>query len=121
MFLDLLRRERFADIPTRAAGECLHHMRFTTLSCNHYSGNVFRVYYSRELLDEFQPVHHRHVDIAKDQINLAFVKHAKCLSTIPSLEYFAQVNAGLSQRALYNLSHHRGVVNDQSAYGHEAC
>jgi len=111
--------ERLADIAACSAGERLYHMRLTALCRNHDHWNAFHVLDSRKLFDKLQAVHHRHVDIAKDQIDLAVPEHSKRLSAIPGLEYVAEVNARLAQRAFHDLSHDRGVVNNESTYGHK--
>src|SRR6267154_530459 len=119
MLFYLLRGERLSDIAARSAGERLYHMRLTALCRNHDHGHAFRVLDSWELFDKLQAVHHRHVDIAKDQIDFAVPENSKGLSAIPGLEYVAEVNARLAQRAFHDLSHDRGVVNNESPYGHK--
>src|SRR5579863_1230355 len=121
MFLDLLRRERLANIAASPVGQGLHHMRLAAFRCNHHYGHVFGVRYSRKLFDELQPIHHRHLDVAKDQIDRVFLESGDRLSSIPSLEYLGQVDACLAQRPLHDLSHDRGIVDNQSSYGHKSC
>src|SRR5208283_3848203 len=96
-----------------------HHMRLASFGRDHDHGNSLGILHSGELLDEFQTIHHRHVDVTKDQINLACLKNGKRFGSVSSLGYIAQLDTRLTQRALYDLSHDRGIVDDESTYGHE--
>jgi len=40
-------------------------------------------------------------------------------SSIAGLQYLGQVDPRLAERAFHNLSHNRGIVNDQSTYRHD--
>src|ERR1700686_4615457 len=95
-------------------------MRLAPLGGNHDNGHTFRVRHPWKLLDKFQAVHDWHVDVTKDQIDRVFLEDNECLSSVPGLEYLGQVQARLAQRAFHDLSHHRGIVDDQSTYGHKA-
>ncbi len=62
------------------------------------------------------PSNHGHVDIAKNQIDPVFLEDTKRLGAVAGLQDLCQLDAGLAQRALHDLSHHRGVVNDEGMY-----
>jgi len=73
------------------------------------------------LFDELQPVHHGHVDIAKNQLDPVLLEDAKRFGAVSGLQYLCQLDAGLTQRALHDLSHDRGIVDDEGMYAvHEA-
>src|SRR5271157_482292 len=119
MFLYLLRRKWLADVTASPAGQGLYHMRLAALRCNHDHGHVFRLRHSRKLLDKLQPVHDWHIDVTKNQVNLVFREHSQRLGPVACLEYFAEVDAGLAQRAFHDFPHDRGIVHDEGTYAHE--
>jgi len=96
MFPNLLRREWLPNVATRARGQGLDDVRLTAFGCNHDHWDVFCVRHARKLLDEFQSVHDRHVDIAKDQIDLILLKDNQCLRPVSGFQDRSQIDARLA-------------------------
>src|ERR1700728_1422523 len=76
----------FPDIAARSRRKRLHNVPLTTFRCDHYDRNSLRVVYSRKLLHEFQTVHDRHIDVAKNQIHLIVLDSSESFSSVPSFE-----------------------------------
>ena len=64
---------------------------------------------------ENRPPADGHVDVAENQIDLALLQDGQGFSPIASLEHLCEIHPRLPKRALDNLSHHRGIVNDECA------
>src|SRR5207253_3759767 len=121
MFLHMLRGEGFADVASRPAGHGLPHVGFAAFGGDHDYRHALRVGHSRKLLDELQPVHYGHIDVAKNEIDDVSLEDAKSLGSVSGLQYLLEVNACLAQAALHDLAHDRGIVHDKSTYAiHEA-
>jgi len=91
-------------------------MRFTAFRGNHDYGNALRVGDAGELLDEFQPVHHRHVYVAENEIDRIILENGKSLRAVSRLDYLLEVNACLAQGTFHDLPHHRRIVHNEGSY-----
>ena len=73
-------------------------MSFAAFGRNHDHRYVFRVRHPGKLLDKFQTVHDRHVDVTKDQINSLVLEYTQGVGPVSGFEYLRQVDARLTQR-----------------------
>src|SRR5258706_7115122 len=69
LFADLLRREGLPDVSARPVGERLHDFGLAAFGGDHDHGRTFRHPAGTEPLEKLQPVHHRHIDVTKHQID----------------------------------------------------
>jgi hypothetical protein len=65
-----------------------------------------------ESFEEFEAVHHRHVDVAEDDVERAFLNFDESFGAVAGFEDFAEVEAGLAQGAFDDFAHYGGVVHD---------
>ena len=105
MFLHLLGGEGLSDVASCPARYGLYHVGFAAFGGNHDHGHTLCVGYSRELLDELQPIHYRHIDVAEYEIDGTRLKDNKRLGSVSGLKYLGKIDAGLPQRALHDLAH----------------
>ncbi len=80
----LVRSKGFTNVPTGPARYGLRNMRLAALRGNHDHRNTFRVLSSGKLLDEFQTIHDRHVDVTQDQIDPVIVEDTDGLGPFPA-------------------------------------
>ena len=71
---------------------------------------------SRELLDELQTIHYRHVDVAQNQIHRVVAQHSQSLGSVAGFEHLGQRHPCLSQGTFHNFSHNGRIVHNQRAY-----
>ena len=57
-------------------------MRLAALGRNHDDGHAFCIYDAWKLFYKLQPVHDRHVDVTKNQIDRVFLENCKRLGPI---------------------------------------
>ena len=121
VLFDLLRSERFANVAARARGQSLYHMPFTALGGDHHHRNALGIFYTRQLLDELQTIHDRHVDVAENKVDLILLQDAQRFGAVAGFKDLRHINAGPEQGTLHDFAHDRGIVHDERAYvGHSA-
>src|SRR5882757_2003783 len=116
LLLYLVSCEGFANIAPRAVRKGLDYMRFAAFGRDHNHRHIFRILNARKAFDKLQSVHYRHVDVAKNDVNLTFLKDGQRFRPVPGFDYLAKLDAGLPQRALHNLTHDGGIVHNEGAY-----
>src|SRR6185437_4553534 len=114
----LLGRKRLANVSPRTTRKSLDDMGLAAFGGNHHHRDIFSIFYTGKLLDEFDAIHHRHVDITENQIDSAVFEHTKGFGAIACLQDITEIDACLAERALHNLPHDRGVVNYERTYRH---
>ena len=82
MLFNLIGGEWLSDVASCPSGKRLDHMAFATLGRDHDNRNPLRILNPGELLDKFQAIHHRHVDIAKNEIHLIVLNGSQRLSSV---------------------------------------
>src|SRR5580704_8335521 len=71
--LDLLRSKGLTNITLRSGNDGFFHMLFAAFRGNHHDGNIGGQLLRPQLPQKFEPIHHGHVDVGKNQLDaLAF-------------------------------------------------
>ena len=82
-------------------------MGFITFSGNHDNGNALRSVHGLELLQEFNPIHYGHIDVAQNEIDSALIQSPQCFGAIGCFQHLGKIYSGLAQRTLHDFPHHR--------------
>ena len=83
---DLLGRERFADIAFGSDGKRFDNASFTALGGDHDDGHALAGVELGEIAEKLETVHHRHIDIAEDDIERTFCDFDESFSAIAGFE-----------------------------------
>src|SRR5271157_864152 len=115
MAFHLVGSKWLANVAPRSASDRLGYQRLATFGGDHQNWDSAGILDRAQPPYQFQPIHHRHVDIAQHQVNRLLAKNVQCLRTIASLDNLSDGDSRLPQRTLHDLPHHWGVVHDQGA------
>src|SRR5450631_423597 len=99
MLFDLVRSEWFTDVTLGSKRESLHDVGLASLGRDHDNGNAAKLVNGLNLAYELQAIHDRHIDVAKDEIDLVGVKQSESVRSISGFENGTEVESGLTQRA----------------------
>src|SRR6476661_4499619 len=91
----------------------MQNVRLPAFAADHDDRNIlcaFNVFQAAQKLDS---VHHRHVEIAEDQVQLILCHNVQRIGAIVGLSHFREFNSRLLKAALNDLSHYRRVVNNK--------
>ena len=111
-FFDLLGSEGFAEIAFGAGGESFDDASFAAFGGDHDYGDAFGCGDGGESFEELEAVHYRHVDVAEDDVEGAFLNFDEGFGAVAGFEDFAEVEAGLAEGAFDDFAHNGGVVDD---------
>jgi hypothetical protein len=111
-FFYLLGGEGFPEIAFGAGGEGFDYAGFAAFGGNHYDRDAFSGGNGGESFEEFETVHDRHVDVAEDYVERAFLNFDEGFGAVAGFEDFAEVEAGLAQGAFDDFAHNGGVIDD---------
>ena len=93
---DLVRRERLTDISLGPSRKSAHHIRRASFRRNHDDRNAQGKPLLLSFFDKLQPIHHRHIDVAEDQVECVVAacrlpQHRQRLYPIAGLDHISQV------------------------------
>src|SRR5690606_17742472 len=65
------------------------------------------------VLDELDPVHHRHVDVGDDDVDALLLQHVEALLPVLGLQH---LEAGIAERMVQHREDGTGIINSQNTH-----
>src|SRR5208282_6634388 len=113
MLFHLIWSEGLANVAASAGRKRCHHVRFAAFSGDHHDRNPFSTFDLGDLADEFQSIHDRHIDVAQNEVDHVALQRGQRLRPVRGFHDLVQFDTRLTQRALDDFAHHRGVIHDE--------